>query len=208
MPKFKTELVKLNVAGGNLGTGAEDMEVMVPLFQNEVLKKWVIGGLNKKMGCRWANQKSKQMNWYCYSPQHISDRTFNDEYFHEMLESADEHFAFMERLDLVNWVDAEWEVFLMVCEFLNDSVADYFYGNECIQFFHDHVTLANGHKYLAQGVQLVFEMVNWTIGIGFSRSRGGKAPQVALEAEETIKRSNFEMRLIGDVVSDVWLFFC
>jgi hypothetical protein len=197
--EVRKEVTRLAIMAG---TTVTHIDVELPVVQSKLLKKWVLKGVIQRFDGRWSDQKMRQLIWYVYSSQHISQSTFNEKEFHELLLSADEKFAFMDRQELESWVDAEWEFFDVAIQFINDSVDEYFYGNPSSQFFHDGITLTNGHKYTMQGLQFVWDSVNWTISIGFARCLSGKSAPVAAVCEESLKARNWSLSSIGEVIAD------
>lgn len=85
----------------------------------------------------------------------------------------------MDRTELNSWVEMEWNLFLLYLKFVLAKLDDYHSQNPFAQAQHDGVTLADGDKYQALGVQFIFESINWNICFGFVACSGGSAPKVA-----------------------------
>ena len=61
----------------------------------------------------------------------------------------------MTRANLLKWVRAEYEVFLMYLRFILKKALEYSCGNPFAQFIHDGATLPNKDKYQTGGLQFV-----------------------------------------------------
>ena len=97
---------------------------------------------------------SSQVTWYIYGNQRISKRTFEDPYFRRMMTVSGTQ-NMMNRANLLKWVRAEYEIFLLYLRFLIKKALDFAYGNPFAQFIHDGGTLANKDKYQTGGLQFI-----------------------------------------------------
>ena len=97
---------------------------------------------------------SSQVTWYIYGNQRISKRTFEYPYFRKMMTVSGTQ-NLMTRANLLKWVRAEYEIFLLYLRFLIKKALEFAYGNPFAHFIHDGGTLANKEKYQTGGLQFI-----------------------------------------------------
>ena len=95
------------------------------------------------------------MKYYAYGQNAISASSFNDEYFRLMLRAGDSAYAKMDRKELVSFLETEYELFWMYIEHMVRDLKLVYKERPFLQCSHDGVTLGNGEKYQALGIQFV-----------------------------------------------------
>jgi hypothetical protein len=108
----------------------------------------------------------------------------------------------MDRTELISWVEMEWNLFLIYLKFVLAELDTYHSQNPFAQAQHDGVTLADGDKYQALGVQFIFDQTNWNICFGFVACSGGSAPKVAKLFKSVAEGRHLLVRYINDIISD------
>lgn len=93
-------------------------------------------------------------------------------------------------------------MFLLYLKFVLAKLDNYHSQNPFAQAQHDGVTLADGDKYQALGVQFIFESINWNICFGFVACSGGSAPKVAKLFKGVEEDRYLLVGYIIDIISD------
>eukprot|EP00966_Prymnesium_polylepis_P329799 7385481-Prymnesium_polylepis.2 len=91
---------------------------------------------------------------------------------------------------LDNWVDAEFEVFILFLRHILSLKVEQAQGNAFAQLIHDGGTLKNHRKYQALSMQLISPDwdTNWVICFGFPRSKDNRDLHVAELAKAEFKK--------------------
>lgn len=116
--------------------------------------------------------------------------------------TGDKSYATIDRHELVSWLEMEFALFITFLRHVFGLLDVYHSTNAFAQAQHDGVTLADGDKYQALGVQFIFEGSNWNLCFGFVECKGGAAPQVAALFKRVAESRHILVRYLIDIIAD------
>ena len=137
--------------------------------------------------CKEA-QLTAQAHFYIYGATRVSKRTFDDEFFRDVLRVQNPQCGFLARSKIKYHVAAEYLLFEVAFGWMLENLHKDFQGNPFAQGMHDGVTLANKKCYQSMGYQGIYRGVSYTLAFGFRHLRSHVAKLVGEEFAATLKR--------------------
>jgi hypothetical protein len=159
-----------------------------------VMSEFISQGILLKAASRSKEQLLKQMRFIAFTPCRISARTLTCPHFRAMLRAGDDSYSKLTVQGLNNWLVYMFHLFLCMVGYVTDQCEDFHGGNPFKQILHDGVTLGDHKKYQSIGEQFVWDSQNWHIGIGFQRSLGSDASDVAAKITKCAHRVSSSAR--------------
>jgi hypothetical protein len=145
--------------------------------------------------------------WYIYGETRVSKRTFEDEFFREMLTSQNPQAFFVARGQMKYHVAAELQLFEVAFSWMTEMLHREHYGNPFAQGMHDGVTLTNRRCYQSMASQQIFRGESYTLAFAFKQLREHHAGVVsaaftsAFEARTSISCAAAFWAMISDLAA-------
>ena len=127
---------------------------------------------------RQADQRARLMRFYVYADQKISGTLLTGPEFRDVCEGGDPKYAKLGRDQCRGWIKLENSLAKFLLKHAIEKCRELHKGNPFAQHQHDGVTLPNRRKYFANGHQMVFDFINWTLCQGFPRAEGSTADEI------------------------------
>ena len=118
------------------------------------------------------------MRFYVYADQKISATLLTGPEFRDVCEGGDPKYAKLSRDQCRGWIKLESSLAKFLMKHAIEKCHKLHKGNPFVQHQHDGVTLLNRRKYFANGHQMVFDYVNWTLCQGFPQAEGSNAEEI------------------------------
>jgi hypothetical protein len=129
-----------------------------------------------------------QAHFYIYGQTRVSKRTFEDQFFRDVLVAQNPQCVFLARNKIKYHVAAEYLLFEVAFGWMLEKLSKDFEGNPFAQGMHDGVTLANKKCYQSMGFQGIFRGTSYTLAFGFRALRSHVSALVGEEFADVLRR--------------------
>jgi hypothetical protein len=133
-------------------------------------------------------QLTAQAHFYTCGQTRASKRTFDDQFFRDVLVAQNPQCSFLARNKIKHHVAAEHLLFEVAFGWMLEKLSKDFEGNPFAQGMHDGVTLANKKCYQPMGFQGIFRGTSCTLSFGFRALRSHVATVVGDEFQAVMQR--------------------